>query len=124
MARKLKESMEILPEKEEEKSPLEIMEGTKKREEEIAKEDKTGTPWNLINPDLITPENLELFRHFNDGELEIAQEEIKVARVNLDKIKDEKIRRSNEALLRLIDDKISAEIAKRELKEEQEKDNY
>ena len=116
--------MEALSKKKEEKSPLEIMEETKKREEEIAKEDKTGTPWNLIDPDLITHENLELFRHFNDGELEIAQEEVKVAIMKLEKIKDEKARSSNEALLRLIDDKISAEIAKKELKEEQEKDNY
>jgi len=122
--RKSKESMEALSKKKEEKSPLEIMEETKKREEEIAKEDKTGTPWNLIDPDLITHENLELFRHFNDGELEIAQEEVKVAIMKLEKIKDEKARSSNEALLRLIDDKISAEIAKKELKEEQEKDNY
>jgi hypothetical protein len=122
--RKSKESMDVFSEKEKKKSPLEIMEEMKKREEEIAKEDKTGTPWNLIDPDLITHENLELFSHFNDGEMEIAQEEVKVAKIKLEKIKDEKARSSNEALLRLIDDKISAEIAKRELKEEQEKDNY
>lgn len=121
--RKSKESIESLS-KNDEKSSLEIMTEIKKKEEEIAKEDKMGTPWNLINPDLITPENLEVFRHFIEGELEIAQESSRVEKAKLETIKDEKVRLSNETLLHVIDDKISAEIARKELEEEKEKDNY
>ncbi|MDP2934569.1 MAG: hypothetical protein Q8N59_02285 [bacterium] len=118
--RKSKESMEVLPKKEEEKSPLEIMEEIKKKEEGVAKEDKTGTPWNLINPDLITPENRELFRHFNDGELEIAQGELRVAKAKLEKIKNEKAMLSNKTLLEMIDDKIPVliEIERQRLEDE------
>jgi hypothetical protein len=114
------ESMEVLPKKEEEKSLLEIMEEIKKKEEEVAKEDKTGTPWNLINPGLITHENLELFCHFIDGELEIAQVELRVAKAKLEEIKNEKAMLSNKALLEMIDDKIPAliEIERQKLEDE------
>jgi len=120
----MRKSKEFLEPTGGEQSFRQILAEMKIKEEERAKEDKTGTPWTLINPELITPQNLEIFQHFYNGELEIAQEESRVAKMNLEKIKNEQSKRANEALLLWIDDKISAEIARRELQEEKEKDNY
>jgi hypothetical protein len=103
--RKSKESMESLP-----KTPLEVMRETKKREEEIAKEDKAGTAWNTIDPDLITPENLEIFDLYKKGEFEQAQAKKDLAKIKLKEIKDKETRDSNEALMSFLDDKIDAEI--------------
>lgn len=95
------------------------MEETKKREEEIAKEDKTGTPWNTIDPGLITSENLEIFDLFTKGEFEQAQAKKSLAEMKLEEIKDKKARASNEALIRYLDDKIFAELNRKSSKIEE-----
>ncbi len=119
----MRESKEFIKSKEEEKSIKDELERIKKEEEIRAKEDKTGTPWNLINPDLVTPENLEIFQHYLNGELEVAHGEVEVAKAKLEKMKGEQ-KETNEALLLWLDDKIVAEIARKELEEQKAKDNY
>jgi hypothetical protein len=122
MARKKESMMEGI--KKEEKSPLDLMWEAKRKAEEIAREDKTGTAWNPINPDLITPENLDLWAHLQNGELEIASGNLDAAREKLNKIKDAKARQSNEDLLKFVDNQIIEKIDAKRTAEDQAMDNY
>jgi len=124
--RKSKESMEGKSNKveQEEKSPLEMMREAKERAERIAKEDKKGSAWNSINPDFISPDNLDLWVHFQKGELEIAQANLDAEKEKLSKIKDEKARQANENLLDFIDNQIIEKLETKKNIEDQDMDNY
>jgi hypothetical protein len=123
--RRSKESIENLGQKkEEEKSVIERLMEIKGREEKIAQEDKTGTPWHTINPEDLTSEARKVFTSFESGEFETAKEALKAVREKIGQIKDSKEKTSNEEFANLFDDKIEEKIVQKGLEEDKEKDNY
>lgn len=122
----VRESIEkkILKKEDKEKSIIEKLNEIRVKEIERAKEDKSLTGWSLISPELLTNGAKELFSHYEKGEFESAQEELKKVLAETKEIKKEKARTSNENFVHWIDDKIGAEITKKELEAEREKDNY
>jgi len=120
----VRESIEKRISKKKEESILEKLKGIKAKEEKIAKEDKTGTAWSLIDPELLIEDARELFSHYEKGEFDIAQGELKKVLTEIEKIKEEKIKNSNESFVHWIDNKIGDALANKERREEIEKDNY
>jgi hypothetical protein len=123
----MKESIEKALSKKEgkEKTVTEQLEEIKEADLERMKEDKTfRSPWLHIEPELLSNETQDIFSHFQDGEFEVAQGRLEEAREKISKTKKGKDKSSNEGFLQWIDNRIAAEIAKKELEEEKEKDNY
>jgi len=104
------------------KSTLEKLEEIKGKEMKRMKEDKTSGPWLHIEPKHLTEDAQKLFDLFKNGDLEAAQEQLKRVSEEMGKIKDEKVRSSNERFVQWIDDQIGIKILAEKLEEEREKE--
>lgn len=60
MRKSIESRIEKSKKEEKEKTVIERLKEIKKKEEEIARQDKTGTPWHAINPEELIPEAQEL----------------------------------------------------------------
>lgn len=109
--------------KEEEKAVMEKLKELKEKETERMEEDNTLGPWKNIEPEHLTPEAQELFDLFEKDQLEVVQEKFQDVSSKIEEIKDKKIKSSNENFLHWIDDKVNAEVSKRTLEEQREKEN-
>jgi len=125
------ESMEVLPKKEEEKSPeeekekspeelMEIIEREKKRAEEIAREDKKLTAWNVIDLQLLLPEALDAFKYIDGNNFVVAQEKLLLLKEVVGKMRESKIKRSNDEFRKAYDNIVALKIVEEEEKRQQE----
>lgn len=124
MRKSIESRIEKSKKEEKEKTVIERLKEIKKKEEEIARQDKTGTPWHAINPEELIPEAQELFDFFEKGEYETAKGLLEAVREKTKEMEKSKVKDSNEGLANLLDDKIIEKITQKESEGDKEKDNY
>jgi len=108
--------------KEKEKTVEEKIEEIRIKEIQKAKEDKTGTPWNRVDIKSTVNSVKDLFLHWEHGDYDVAQGEIKSVWQEIGKIKDKEEKEANEALVSILDNKIAEGLLKEESERTQELD--
>jgi hypothetical protein len=95
----------------------------KEKKEKQAKEDNEKSPWLLINPELLIPEVVKIFIHYNREEYKSAKSVLESSKELVEKISNKEKRNSNEKFLKMIDDKIIIALDRQEAEEQEAKDN-
>jgi hypothetical protein len=106
------------------KEPLEEIKAIKAREMKAMKEDKLySSPWKLVNPENLIPDNLQLFGAFSRGQLETAQALVLRIRELLANMKDRRAKTSNQAFWDIFNGLIEKKIEEARNRLEIEKDS-
>lgn len=110
--------------KEEEKNPLIVF---KEKEMKAIEEDKLHPRvWEHINPDKLIEQCQEVFDLYKKGDsdsLNSASNKIEAIKIEIEKMKDKKIKDSNQRFIQWIDDEVKKALDTAFTKEELEKDN-
>ena len=116
----MKEGIEKLKKEEEEKSPIEKLKEIKEKDDFIKKEDSLHpTPLHAIDLDNLDPGALELYRLYDEGDIDSARAGIRLIGEKIEKIKDKKKRENNEKLLNYVDNLIGEKFLKEKLEQDQ-----
>lgn len=103
------------------KTPIERLKEIKEKETTRMKEEKTSGPWRHIEPENLIKEVLELYDLFERRKLKVAKVKLEEVSEKIAKIKDKKVKASNERFVQWIDDRIATGLLSDELEEEREK---
>jgi hypothetical protein len=103
------------------KTPIERLKEIKEKEMIRMKEEKTSGPWRHIEPENLIKEVLELYDLFERRKLKVAKVKLEEVSEKIAKIKDKKVKASNERFVQWIDDRIATGLLSDELEEEREK---
>ena len=110
--------------KEQERPVSERLEELKQKEIKRMEEDPThGGPWKNIEPEHLTLEVQELYDLFEKNQLDVIQDKFREAGEKIGKMKNGKAKDSNTNFLQWIDNRINAELSKKTLEAQREKEN-